>query len=200
MTEQVLVIPSKLYIDNPTISVNDLKDIISKHGLFMDRPAAEIDTNYLQIIPYIVVRKAELIFCYQRLKKGNESRLHSKYSIGIGGHVNPEDNPLVDGLTLWSTVEIGAFRELSDELHFDQSKDCNMEWTHTIIYDPSNDVGKVHLGIVAICDLDSTLDVEVGEPEKIEGSFMHLAKIESMHDKLETWSQIVINDQLLWKN
>lgn len=187
MTEQVLVIPSKLY--TPDVSFNQLKEIIAAHSLFMDRPIAETDPNYLQIIPYIVVFKGPLVFCYQRLKKGTETRLHSKYSIGIGGHVNSEDK--VPDLSNWAAVETAAYRELEDELFFDTSSGHVINWKGQLIYDPSNEVGKVHLGILGTCDLTHH-HIEIGEPDKIEGTFVFIEKAKSLMYNMETWSSIAM--------
>lgn len=196
MTEKVLVIPATEYKDGMLIS--DLKDVISKHGSFLERPAAEIDTNYLQIIPYIVVKMGNNIFTYQRLKKGTESRLHAKYSIGIGGHINEED--AIGGYGWWPTVEAGAYRELHDELIITEGADTPVvviDFTPLIIYDPSNEVGKVHLGIVGVVNV-SHCQVTIGEPDKIAGEFINELKLASLVDKMETWSQIVMANKNIW--
>lgn len=202
MIEKVLVIPKTVYKSN--LLLGDLKDLVAKHGTFMDRPEAEKDTNFLQLIPYIVVKKGQNIFCYERLKKGTETRLHSKCSLGIGGHINSEDAITPDGVevTKWVTLETGAYRELHDELTITnpstgQLGDVVIDFTPLIIYDDSNDVGKVHLGLVGICDV-SHCDVMVGEPDKIAGSFIDIYKLKGKMGNMETWSQIVMDNQHLW--
>ncbi|MBF0203073.1 MAG: phosphoesterase [Desulfamplus sp.] len=59
---------------------------------WLDRPSAEKDKNFKQIIPYIIIQaeSGNLTAIYRR--KGSESRLHDLWSIGIGGHINPLDN------------------------------------------------------------------------------------------------------------
>lgn len=192
--EQVLVIPTKAYTDS-VIDLGDLKDVVCTHGQFMDRPLAESNPDWLQIIPYIIVINGKMddpyagIFTYKRLKGGSEARLHAKSSIGLGGHVNTSD--LVPNQDLWSAVEACAYRELTEELQMPDSKTWFIDFKPVIIYDPSNDVGKVHLGVVGICEVH-TNSIKPAEKEKIEGSFIARHKVASMSENMETWSKIAI--------
>ena len=61
---------------------------------FMDRDLAEKDFEYKQIIPYVVLRFGDSVFSYVRGKKSTESRLVSNRSIGVGGHIEPNDRSL----------------------------------------------------------------------------------------------------------
>ena len=51
----------------------------------------ETDPAYKQIIPYLVFTYENKYFLMQRQKKASETRLQSKYSLGIGGHIREED-------------------------------------------------------------------------------------------------------------
>ena len=85
------------------------------------------------------------MFSYARGKGQGESRLHDKWSIGIGGHIssvdNSENEPYRDGMR----------RELEEEVMIDTpySERCV-----GLINDDESEVGKVHLGVVHIFDVD----------------------------------------------
>ena len=60
-------------------------------GFFAERDAVEEDPSLKQVIPYAVIARAGGIFCFRRSNRGGERRLFGLRSIGVGGHVNPED-------------------------------------------------------------------------------------------------------------
>ena len=57
------------------------------------RPRSEVeeDPGFKQIIPYVVFRSGDGVFCYTRGKSQGEARLHRLRSLGVGGHVSEED-------------------------------------------------------------------------------------------------------------
>ncbi|MBF0234249.1 MAG: hypothetical protein HQK65_14610, partial [Desulfamplus sp.] len=77
-------------IDESVFFANFLNQNCPLHWL--DRSVAETDTQFKQIIPYILIQadNGNLTAIYKR--KGSESRLHDLWSMGIGGHINPSDN------------------------------------------------------------------------------------------------------------
>src|SRR4051794_41901099 len=54
----------------------------------------EQDPTWKQVIPYPVLRDGDRWFLMRRTRSGGDARLHDRYSIGVGGHVNPEDGGL----------------------------------------------------------------------------------------------------------
>lgn len=68
-----------------------------------------------QVIPYVVVigdfDGVKKCICYRRA--GNEKRLDGKWSIGIGGHVNPQDFDQ----DRYETIDEAALRELHEEIN-----------------------------------------------------------------------------------
>src|SRR4051794_24182824 len=60
-------------------------------GEFRPRSEMETDPSFKQIIPYVVFRSGEDIFCYTRGSSQGEARLHRLRSIGVGGHVDEAD-------------------------------------------------------------------------------------------------------------
>ena len=101
--EQVLVVPTDLlapYLsaeaDLITEAIPDILDLVQRHHQFVDRDYAEYAAEYKQIIPYAVLMQDGKYFLTQRLRKQTEKRLHGMYSIGLGGHINPEEESLDD--------------------------------------------------------------------------------------------------------
>ena len=45
-----------------------------------------------------MLRDGERIFLMKRTRAGGDERLHDRYTIGIGGHVNPGDGGVIGGL------------------------------------------------------------------------------------------------------
>ncbi|MDF2376193.1 MAG: hypothetical protein P1U81_08110 [Verrucomicrobiales bacterium] len=154
---------------------------------FLGRDLAEEDPSFKQIIPYAIFRHEDRFLHYVRGGKSGEKRLAAKGSIGIGGHIN--DTDYAASSLDRDTYSIGVEREIDEEL--------NIEGDHTqevlgLINDDSNEVGKVHLGVVHLFTLESA-QVTAGE-ENIESlEFLTLEELQARHDRLETWSQICVD-------
>lgn len=162
-----------------------LRAAVATHGRFVDRPIAEEDSAFKQLIPYVVVRDGSLIYLMERTAAGGDLRLHGKASIGVGGHLNPVDegeDPLADGLR----------REWSEELVADWEPEFRLVG---LLNDDSNPVGSVHLGVVFEVQADGR-PVEVRERDKLAGRFATAADVRAAWDRMETWSRLVA-DHLL---
>ncbi|MBU3665818.1 MAG: hypothetical protein FGM15_08095 [Chthoniobacterales bacterium] len=156
------------------------------NNLFLPRSAAENDPGHKQIIPYLVIRHGDRVLCYTRGKSGGESRLHAKMSIGIGGHMNDGDTHAAhfDRNAYLRAVE----RELNEEIEIPGAYTQRIA---ALINDDSNDVGRVHLGVVHLIEVDSP-DVRPREDAIADPEFLALAELEECRDRLETWSQICL--------
>ena len=205
--EKILVIPSKVYTENPEKFLNNFTTELNNTGFYMTRHLAEVDENYLQIIPYCIIfkpihyhstfsgEKDINVFCYQRLKGGTEDRLHNKYSIGIGGHIEEDrDSRKSNTEALFS----GAMAEINEELEgeFYPAKILTQKNRNNfLIYDPSNEVGRVHLGVMMFSYARSVSDVTVKEKNKISGEMIPFSRIKKSRDMaLENWSKIAIEN------
>lgn len=156
------------------------------NNLFLPRSSAEQDPSHKQIIPYLVIRHGDRVLCYTRGKSGGESRLHAKMSIGIGGHMNDGDTHAAhfDRAAYLRAVE----RELNEEIEIPGSYHQRIS---ALINDDSNDVGRVHLGVVHLVEVDSPA-VRPREDAIADPEFLTLAELGSRRDRLETWSQICL--------
>jgi len=163
---------------------------------FIPRSEAESDPNFKQLIPYCLficgskLSNNRQILIYQRGKSSGEKRLSAKYSLGIGGHINPIDVAEDEnGLTAMGYLR-AVEREIKEEL--------NIKGNFTIaskgfINDDSNEVGKVHLGVIHVFELDNT-DITAGEEAISNLKFIEISELQAKRDELETWSQIILDN------
>lgn len=187
MTEQVMVVAREdlaPYLGTRTFDfirerTDEMLDLIVEKHFFIDRPTAESSPQYKQIIPYVLIRHGETYYLLQRTKKQTEARLHLKYSLGIGGHINPDTPDLLDGLQ----------KELEEEVEVAGDYDLTFAG---ILTDDSTEVGRVHLGVVYILE-SHTGEVHVRETEKMAGTWASVSEIREKYDALETWSQIAFD-------
>jgi predicted NUDIX family phosphoesterase len=153
---------------------------------FMPRPQAEQDPAYKQIIPYVIMAHQGKYFSYVRGKRAGETRLVAKRSIGIGGHINPVD---ADNSSLFAYLYDNYLSAVQREV----AEEVTVETSYTdsvvaLLNDDSNEVGKVHLGIVHFWNLVAP-KVDKKEQMITQMSFMTQAELENVRDSLETWSQ-----------
>jgi predicted NUDIX family phosphoesterase len=189
--EEVLVFPGKLLKleDGFNTDRDKLTELISKLGesFFLDRAIAEVNEKNKQIIPYIIIRHKDKVLCYCRTKESGESRLHDKWSIGIGGHINP-----VDGEDSIAAFNNAIKRELDEELSME--KDVEVEsWFLGTLYDSTDSVGRVHLGIV-VAMLIKDEDLPEIKPEDTirEVKWLTREELKEVND-LENWSKLIVN-------
>jgi len=198
MTE-ILVIPTVEFLNlrdsfpNKYSNLELIKNLIDSTGRYMERDLAEKDENFLQIIPYTIVRKNNDIFAYRRLKKGKESRLHAKMSIGVGGHVD-----MLNSFTSnWNTVNATIMNELYEELDITTSTTfLTPKYMDLVIFDPSNEVGRVHLGLVYEVELEDR-SATVRETDKLEGRFYTIDELKEVkEEEYENWTNITLKEKI----
>lgn len=168
----------------------------------LSRPECETMYDYLHLIPYITVvdKNSGEIFVYSRGKAGGESRLHGNCSIGLGGHMEEE---LTETYTIKDAIVECIARELEEEVGLKPTEEAKQVYRRNldtgnfnIIYDPSNDVGKVHLGLTmfVVVEREHFGEVEHGVIER--GQWMKTEDLinanENMEVALENWSLIVL--------
>lgn len=155
------------------------------------RPTLEEDENYKQIIPYIILSYQGKIAVYQRTKKGGENRLHNMHSIGFGGHIDAFDLAYnKDGeINLDKTIENSGQREIDEELNVADI----VHKTHLgYIYDNSNPVGRVHIGVVEQWELSSA-QITSNEDEIAVVGLFDLKELKAFDGEMENWSQHIVH-------
>ena len=200
MKEQVLVIDKEAMEclkGLPGLSTNTkdreifVQDVLTT-AQFIDRDIAEESPELKQVIPYTIIKCDGKILVYKRTSKGGEERLHEKYSIGIGGHINPIDS-VADG-NIISTVWRAASREIDEELSF--SEELNIEDIGVgivgLLYDPSDSVGEVHFGYVLSVNLKDVNKLPVpADASTSELAWMTVEEAKKL-ENLENWSKIIL--------
>lgn len=151
---------------------------------------AELNFDYKQPIPYIVIRRGDEFFVTERLQGGGESRLHGKLAMGAGGHMNPLSTCETEPFT--KVLEENIKRELEEELDINRQVEIK---PIGLINDDSDTTGKVHIGILGIIDLDVEATVVVKEVEQLAGHWMTLdiLKSKEVYERLENWGKIVVD-------
>jgi len=69
-------------------NIEVLKTIVQE-GLFRKRSELEEDPSFKQIIPYAIISNRDSFFLFKRKSGQREKRLHNKFTLGAGGHMNP---------------------------------------------------------------------------------------------------------------
>ncbi len=180
--EQVYVVPRESLMDGAgwyglrTDGLEAFVAAVERDGRYEPRAAMEIDTAFKQIIPYLVLRDGRRYFLMQRTSAGGDARLHGRYSIGVGGHLNPGDGGLLGGLR----------REWDEELVADFVPDFRLL---ALLNDDTTPVGAVHLGAVYVAEADGR-SVAIRETDKLTGGFADPAEVAGVAHRLETWSAL----------
>ena len=158
-----------------------------ENNLFAPRSTAENDPGLKQIIPYVLLTHEGRVLHYVRGKKAGEQRLAAKGSIGIGGHLNDGDENL---FSYDQTAYLaGVRREVGEELILQSGYRNHIR---ALLNDDSNEVGKVHLGIIHVFELDSA-QVTKRESMITQLAFLTPEELRARRARLETWSQICVD-------
>ena len=207
MDEMILVAKRKNVFDNEELAFQGLLrasgsvlQIMYNIGEALEvkrRGDMEEDPSYKQPIPYFIIRNHEgKVFLYKRLGGSGESRLVEKTSIGVGGHMNHLGN-----MNFMNELPKNGERELNEELKlisndgFEHSFQIDHITVAGLINDDDNEVGKVHIGLLAVIDIPKGLDVEVRETDALEGEWVTVEELQApeAHEHLESWSQLALS-------
>lgn len=199
-TECVLVVPTELFhrlghFQGFSAEMDRyLGELFSPaHTSYRPRHEVEEDPGFKQLIPYVVFRYTDAegrvhLFQYTRGKGQGENRLHSKKSIGIGGHISAEDVGAAGEGLATDAYQEGMRRELAEEVAIDTPY---TERCLGLINDDESEVGKVHLGVVHLFDVEQP-HVRPMEDDINDAGFRPLDEILNDQDRFETWSQICL--------
>ena len=185
LSEQVLVVPREAVVPGEgwlgvrRDGVGAALAAVAREGRFVLRSTAEVDATLKQVIPYLILRDGQRWFLMRRTRAGGDARLHDRWSIGVGGHLNPGDGDVLGGLR----------REWAEELVADFVPDFTPVG---LLNDDTTPVGAVHIGIVYVADAAGR-PVEIRETDKLVGRFAETAEVAAVRDSMETWSRLVFN-------
>jgi len=182
--ELVLVVPRAVLMDDPgwlgvRADVGDFEALAAREGRFRPRVEMEHDRSWKQVIPYLVLRDGSRYFLMRRTRAGGDERLHDRWSIGVGGHLNPGDGDLAGGLR----------REWAEEIQADFEPDFRLVG---LLNDDTTDVGSVHVGAVYVADAAGR-PVEIREVDKLSGVFVAPPAVAEVRDRMESWSALAFD-------
>ena len=164
-----------------------LKKIVH-NGLFLRRSDLEEDPSFKQIIPYAIISNKDSFYLFRRTSGQTEKRLHNKLSLGVGGHMNPNDS--MESKEQYLTDELK--RELFEEVKF--LNGCFIEDIEFIgfINDDTIPVGRVHIGLLYDIHV-SNKEVYINETDKMTADWIEKSKLGEFYEGMETWSKIAFD-------
>jgi predicted NUDIX family phosphoesterase len=161
-----------------------LKKIV-QNGLFLRRSELEEDDSFKQVIPYAIISNKDSFYLFRRTSGQTEKRLHNKFSLGVGGHMNPDyskeskEQYLIDELK----------RELFEEVKL--LNGCLLEDIEFIgfLNDDTIPVGRVHIGLLYNIHV-SNKEVYINETDKMTADWIDKSNLAEFYGGMETWSKI----------
>jgi predicted NUDIX family phosphoesterase len=162
--------------------------IIVQDGLFLTRSKLEEDTSFKQIIPYAIISNKESFYLFKRTSGQTEKRLHNKFSLGVGGHMNPDDS--MESKEQYLLAELK--RELYEEVRL--LNGCLIEDIEFIgfINDDTISVGRVHVGLLYNIHV-SNKEVYINETDKMTADWIDKPGLAEYYEVMETWSKITFD-------
>lgn len=188
--EDVLVVPrsalfgGKEWVGFRDRDLDDLLVSVRQHYRFRPRKEVEEDPAEPQIIPYVVFRHQDRYFLTHRLRRSSERRLRHLYSLGVGGHINPED---VAGAA--DPIDAGLRREWEEEVVYSGGFDYRLIGA---INDQTTPVGRVHVGLIFLVE-GSRPEISIREVDKLAGTLLTLDAMRSYYLDMESWSQLIFD-------
>jgi predicted NUDIX family phosphoesterase len=164
-----------------------LKNIV-QNGLFLRRSELEEDTSYKQIIPYAIITYKDSFYLFRRTSGQTEKRLHNKFSLGVGGHMNPNDS--LESKEQYLTDELK--RELFEEVKL--LNGCLIEDIEFIgfINDDTIPVGRAHIGLLYNIHV-SNKEVYINETDKMTAGWIEKSSFSEFYGGMESWSKIAFD-------
>ena len=164
-----------------------LKRIV-QNGLFLRRSELEEDPSFKQIIPYAIISNNESFYLFRRTSRQTEKRLHNKFSLGVGGHMNPDDSMKSKEQYLIDELK----RELYEEVKL--LNGCLIEDIEFIgfINDDTISVGRVHIGLLYNIHV-SNKEVYINEMDKMTATWIDKSNLAEFYEGMETWTKITFD-------
>ena len=175
----------------PADDVN-FESVILSNFEWMNKDKAEINPDYKQPIGYSIIYNPTLkqVFLYKRSvveKDYAEKTLQGKWSCGVGGHIEKIDTQ--NG----NPIHESSLREIQEEIKIFGKKRMQILG---YINDDSDDVGKVHFGILYLVVINSDkvepLDLEISEGGLVPLNVLE-DKCNSVDVIVENWSKIALS-------
>jgi len=167
---------------------SELLKRIVQNGQFLRRSELEEDPSFKQVIPYGIISHNESFYLFRRKSGQTEERLHNKFSLGVGGHMNPNNSAESNEQFLIDELK----RELFEEVSLQNG--CLIEDIEFIgfINDDTIPVGRVHIGLLYNIRL-SNKEVIINETEKMIADWIDKSGLADFYEEMETWTKIAFD-------
>jgi predicted NUDIX family phosphoesterase len=152
--------------------------------------ALEHDPSWKQLIPYGVLWHGGRVLVYRRRSEGGDPRLRRRVSLGVGGHVEPRDQPDEDR-DQEGVLSALFGRCLRRELHEELGVEPSSVRLAGLLDDASDDVGSVHVGVIFSVEVDSP-EVQPREVDPL-GWYEPARLRDDPELEWEGWSRILID-------
>jgi predicted NUDIX family phosphoesterase len=164
-----------------------LKRIV-QNGLFRKRSELEQDPSFKQVIPYAIISNNESFCLFKRTSRQTEKRLHNKFSLGVGGHMNPGNSKESNEQYLINELK----RELFEEVKL--LNGCLIEDIEFIgfINDDTISVGRVHIGLLYNIHV-SNKNVVINETDRMTADWIDKPDLAEFYEGMETWTKIIFD-------
>ena len=170
---------------------SDVLNMIVQNGLFRKRNELEEDPSFKQIIPYAIISCKESFYLFKRTSKQTEKRLHNQMTLGVGGHMNPDN--FMDSKKQYLIDELK--REFFEEVKLLNA--CLIEDIEFIgfINDDTISVGRVHIGLLYHIQV-SNKSVYINETDKMTADWIDKQNLAEFYEGVETWTKIIFDHYL----
>ena len=144
----------------------------------------EQNSSWKQVIPYVMMETADRIMAAKRLK--GDPRLVGGYTVGMGGHINPEDGK--------DPLESCIRRELEEETTFVWKQNMIEYRIHPVSFvNVRNEVSLMHICIPIRLQVKDYEQIQIRETEKLQGVWMEKSDLGQLNGKMEGWSEITLD-------
>lgn len=201
--QRVLVVPHELVADLYRVAafhteretIRRLLRVIGVYGRFLRRDRAEANENVKQVVACALVRSESRVLCVRRTKKTDRGALRLRHTVLFGGHVDKED------ARSRTRLEDAVRRELEEELGLTDTAPQLLG----AVTDPSNPVGRLHLGLVfdvQIAGKQVVISPELDNQEFVNArataryELADWAGITKVQKTLDPWSGLVLGSTL----
>lgn len=197
-SEQVLAVPLEVvkalglnkdgfqsFESNNTIVLEELMS----HAVFIPRYDSDFNPQMVEICTYVTFFDENNIFAYKRVKNG-DVRGDGKYSLGVGGHINPDPSEKITILDASFAVD-EAYREIKEELGAQEYVENSISFDG-FIRCLGSDFDLDHIGlsfsaeraVYSVQEYDSMLPLGMIHVDALMNEF---------YPRLENWSQILLD-------
>ncbi len=196
----------KYHINKNIFLDHELWNDIINNLIIYPRSEAEYNKSLKQLVVYVIIKLNNSYLYYRRTSSTSEKRLLQKYSIGVGGHVNSRDFEQTEltGINLDSThyhkseslLNQAIWREINEEITIN-SKIIQYPKLLCFINDDSDEVGKVHFGVVWEIMIANS-DLAIKRKEGIgKMGFKTVEELKRDAISFENWSKMIIQSHYL---